>query len=488
MKRFLSLFLAALMILSSAIMLFSCKKDDDDTTGDASGEIKKYDEDSLFYERSLVSDELEPRDFGGRKFRVVPLYPHDIYIEKEDRNQGDLLKDATFQAVSAVERRFNFEVEVAFRGTYTEIADYVAKTVLASSDEFDLSMGQVLQTASIVEKNLFLNWYDIEHVDFSKPWWFEEATEELTINGKSILAASHLNTSVVTGIYCMFFNKALAASYELPNLYDVVLQGDWTFDYLMELIADIYTDNGNDKKDAGDFYGLTILSTNPWFWGFDNPICSKNAEGIPQLSLNTENAPSMINKIYDMCYNTNGVYFDSKDQNDRVEAEGVFLASRALFIDTILGEVVAEKYRNFEDDYGILPMPKFDETQKDYRSAIGGYHSILAVPKTARDTDFIGTVVEALSAELWKVRTPTIYEIALKTRYLRDNESKQVLDLLVDNVKFDFGFVYHIGLSNFVNELMFLDNSNSFQSFFKKKKTQINYNLKQIIKVYQKID
>jgi hypothetical protein len=348
-------------------------------------------------------------------------------------------------------------------------------------------MGHVLETAGTVEKNLFLNWYDIENVDFSKPWWFEACADELTIDGKCVLAASHLNASVVSGIYCLFFNKALAASYELPNLYDVVLDGDWTMDYLMELIADIYTDDGNDQRDSGDFYGMTILSTNPWFWAFNNPITKKNAEGIPEVALNSDKVDAMIGKIYDMCYNTNGVYFDSRDQNDREEARSVFFAGRALFMNYHLEEVVTEKFRNFEDDYGILPMPKFDENQKDYRSTVRGYHTILAVPKTVKDTEFVGTIVEALSAEAWKVKTPTFYEIALKTRYLRDNESKEVLDLLVDTVKFDFGFIYNFGFSNFVNEMMFSDNRN-FQSYFKKKKTVANYNLKQIIKVYNKID
>ena len=486
MKRFLCTFLALVMLFSCTTLLFSCKGDED-TTGSADNEVKKYDEDSLFYERSLVSDELEPRDFGGRKFRVVPLYPTEIFVEEEKRNQGDLMLDATFQIASTVENRFNTQLELAFTGDYIEVRDYVAKTILASSDEFDLVMGHVLETAGTVEKNLFLNWYDIEHIDFSKPWWFEASAEELTVNGKCMLAASHLNSTLVGGIYCLFFNKALAASYELPNLYDVVLQGDWTMDYFTELISEIYTDDGNDKRDAGDFYGLTIISTNPWFWAFDNPICRKNADGIPEITLNTDNADSMINKIYDLCYNTNGAYFDSRDQNERTEAKSVFMSGRALFMNSILSDVTGAAMRNFEDDYGILPLPKFDENQKDYCSTVGGYHTILAVPKTAKDTDFIGTIVEALSAEAWKIKTPTFYEIALKTRYLRDNESKEVLDLLVDTVKFDFGFISYFGFSNFVNEMMFADNNN-FQSYFKKKKTHANYELKQIIKVYQRMN
>jgi hypothetical protein len=256
------------------------------------------------------------------------------------------------------------------------------------------------------------------------------------------------------------------------------------------MVKDVYTDDGNDKRDEGDFFGMTQESNtfaNGWLWAFDNPICAKNAEGIPELVLNSDKIDNIINDIYNMCYNTPGVWCDYFQPAGAADCSKIFFNRQAIFMQSTIGDATSERLRNFEDDYGLLPMPKYDENQKDYHSFVGGWHSVLAVPKTVTDTEFVGTIVEALSAEKWKIYTPTIYEIALKTRYLRDNESKEVLDILVDTVKFDFGFIYHFGFSNFVNEMMFADNNN-FQSYFKKKKTYANYDLKQILKVYQKMN
>ena len=90
----------------------------------------------------------------------------------------------------------------------------------------------------------------------------------------------------------------------------------------------------------------------------------------------------------------------------------------------------------------VMPLPKFTENQQSYKTMVGGHHTVLAIPKTCRDTDYVGRIVEVLSAETWKTVTPTFYEIALKTRYLRDSESKEVLDIVLDQRYFDFGFVY----------------------------------------------
>ncbi len=489
MKRILCLFLAILILLSSSTLMFSCKEKENEKDNGTAGGKKEYDEDSIFYERSLVSDDLPEKDWGGRKFRVAALYPGEIFIEEEQRNKGNLMTDATFSRNETVENRFNVEIELVYTGNYVEVADYASKTILAGSDEFDLLIGQVLQTASTVSKDLYLNWYDIEHIDFSKPWWFDSTANDLTYNNKCILAISHLNRTAVSGVYCMFFNKALAASYEMGDLYGLVLDGKWTFDTLMELVKDVYVDNGDDVRDENDFYGYTQTSgtgLNAYLWAFDNPICTKDADGKPSITLKSDKIDSIINDIYDMCYNTNGVWCDTYAGGGQSKATRLFYERRAIFTQLGLDQATTETLRNFEDDYGILPMPKYDETQQDYRTMVGGYHTVLAIPKTCKDTEFVGMIVEALSAESWKTITPTLYEIALKTRYLRDNESKEVMDIIINNVMFDFGYVYNIGFSYLVENMMRAGNNN-FQSYYNTSFTNAKYKLKKVIKVFDKL-
>ncbi len=491
MKKITALILALLMLVSSAALLFSCGSGDKDSEKNGDYEEKKYEEDSIFYERSLISDDLVTEDFGGREFRIVTHYPSEFDIPEEERNQGDLMKDAKFARNEAVENRFNINITLAYTGTYAECSDYVSKTVLAGSDEFDLLMGMAIDTGKLVTKKLFLNWYDIENVNFDKPWWAASNKDELTVSGKMPLAVSDFNFSSIASTFCYAFNKNLAASYEMGNLYELALNGKWTFDKVLELVKGLYTDDGNDKRDMNDFYGMAHSngsSVNTYLWSFDNPVCVKDEEGVPQIAIKTDKINNIVNDIYDLIYNTGGVYYDADAVSGTSYPGEMFLGKKCIFVPTQLGSFTTEGYRNFDNDYGILPYPKYDENQQEYHTMADGYHTVLAVPKTVKDTAYIGKIVEALSAETYKTVVPTFYEIALKTRYLRDSESKDVLDIIVKGRVFDFGYIYDgwQGFS-FTLQQMIAGNNNNFESIYKKKLSGARYQYKSIVKAFAKI-
>ena len=128
------------------------------------------------------------------------------------------------------------------------------------------------------------------------------------------------------------------------------------------------------------------------------------------------------------------------------------------------------------------------ENQEKYLTMADGYHTVLAVPKTVKDTEFVGTIVEALSAESWKTLTPTRYEIALKTRYLRDNESKEIMDLIINGRTFDFGYIYDNWQGySFTLERMMGDRNSNFESYYNQKYTAARTQYKLIVRAFEKM-
>ncbi len=489
--------MALVMIFSSMSLLFSCKKEEvaeENNKTDNKGEAMA-DDGSIFYERAQVDDGLDDHDYEGRKFRVACInYAEENWVVPEEkRNQGDLLVDAKFERTEKIKNRFNVDFEVVYSGTYGEVDDYVSKTILSSTDEFDLMEGMVMSMGNLVIKNLFLNWYDLEHIDFSRPWWYESNSTELTYDNKAIIAISHLNYSAVGGSQALFFNKDMAQNYDLGDLYGVVLAGDWTWDYFTELIKDIYLDDGNDTRDTNDTYGMaqgTGTAINAYLWGFDNSVAKKNADGIPEVSVQTDKIDAIVNAIYDFCFNTNGVYCDpAGQQGGYVQyVDDMFYSGRSIFKQGSLATVTDEKMRNFEPEYGILPLPKWDENQAEYKTMVGGAHTAMAIPKTAKDTEFIGRIVEAMSAESWKTVTPTLYETALKTRYLRDSESKEIMDIIIENTQFDFGTVYDNwkGFA-FMLQFMMEGGNNNFRSYYTSRQANAKAQIKKTLKAFDKL-
>ena len=101
-----------------------------------------------------------------------------------------------------------------------------------------------------------------------------------------------------------------------------------------------------------------------------------------------------------------------------------------------------------EDEFGILPYPKLDELQEKYRTVVHDCASIGVMPVNCAHPDETGAVFEAMSSESWKYVVPAWYETALKIKYVRDNISAQMVDIIHDSVSTEFAYVYYSKLND----------------------------------------
>jgi hypothetical protein len=54
-------------------------------------------------------------------------------------------------------------------------------------------------------------------------------------------------------------------------------------------------------------------------------------------------------------------------------------------------------------------------------------------------------ILEDLSAESRYILQPAYYEINLRGKFARDDESREMLDIILNNSAFDIGYVYDFG-------------------------------------------
>ena len=121
---------------------------------------------------------------------------------------------------------------------------------MAGDDAYQLFAGHAIYNGWVVESGVFLNWYDVDYIDFSKPWWSKSTVEDLTYNDIAFLAIGDFVLSAVTLTYAMYFNKQLVEDFGIPDIYTTVLGGEWTLDKLSEYTKNVYNDiNNNQKKD-----------------------------------------------------------------------------------------------------------------------------------------------------------------------------------------------------------------------------------------------
>ena len=496
MKK-ISLILALLFIVS----LFAACSDTGGTadvttsppnSGDVAEEITTEPADAL-EARKLVSDDLTTQDFGGTEFRIsaTDKYAYEMDVETMS---GDVCDDAVYERNRAIEERFNVKIKnvlaaMASNDNHGVHPDFIMKSVMAGDNDFELAALYVYTSEKPILAGCYLNWHDIPHINFDKPWWVDRAVDAFTINGKMYIAAGDLSVTTLTMSYVYLFNKQLAENYGVENIYGTVSDGKWTIDYLMQASKDIYEDmNGDgtaDKTDRYGFIGGTVTDLDAYLPSFDQPLVEfKN--GLPEVVINTEKTIAAVEKLYNLYYNNGTGTFVQTSYHDRLPS---FKVDQALFVPSRMYEVYDE-LRDMTSDYGIIPYPKWDEAQKDYLTNTLDNWSALGVPKTVVDLDFVGTIIEALTAESYKTVMPAYYDVALKVKFSRDLESIEMLDIITAGRTYDFSILHGSDLQGlpYVFRSLIGGKNSDFTSKYASIEKAMNNGLQKVINAYSEIE
>ena len=66
----------------------------------------------------------------------------------------------------------------------------------------------------------------------------------------------------------------------------------------------------------------------------------------------------------------------------------------------------------------------------------------ITVPQSTADVELSGKTAELLSHYSAEIFTPAYYDLLLDSKVARDDESSEMLDIIFDNIVFDYGMVY----------------------------------------------
>lgn len=417
-------------------------------------------------------------DFKGAELRIFSR--GDSGFEYEfcaDEENGDILNDAVYARNVAVEEQLKIKIvnkPEAFNSGGTDMTNMV-NSINAGDDEYDLAAIHCSQGAKYVAEGYFLNLNELKYLDFEKPWWKQDFAKELEINGNLPIALGDISLSSIMRTVVTFYNKNLYEQYFDEPIYDIVNSGKWTLDKLSAMTRDISRDlDGNGSMDEKDFYALGFRSAatplDAFIAALNLSITTKNSSGIPELSFYSERTSDAFARLYKIVKESAGTY-----TNARADAVGAatlfpkkFAAGELIFDFGGIGDT--EIYRDMETDYGIVPLPKYDETQKKYQTLPHNAFSVIAVPKTNTRLDMTAAAIELFGQKNYESVTPVYYETVLKSKYFRDDESSQMLDLVMEGICLNFGSVYQrLGIA-MIGDLM-RDLPEDFASAYASKKT-----------------
>ena len=454
-SRTLCLLLACLMLLPLA----ACGKSEggadvtttasaDQTTAASDGGVtEQTDEpDAGIYPNPSHPD---PLDFGEAEFTL--LYWSDreheeFYVESQT---GDLVNDAIYTRNQAVEERlgiqFAYATEKGDASNESAFASRVNTSISAGDHAYDLVAAHSYTIGLCTTQNLLYTLSDIEHVDFEQPWWPDKLIGQATINDKLFFVSGDISANVIYMMYVTFFNKDILETHHLEDPYALVEAGKWTVDKQLEMCSGLYSDlNGNGAKDIGDQYGqyAYTLHLDSFLWGSDIVILDTTGE-IPVFS-----ADFLGEKTLNLQEKVKGFFYDTADGYLLTENKSVsqhFAAGLSLFWNDRCRQAI--KFAEKEINYGIIPIPKYDEQQEDYATLLGNPFSLYAIPKDSLTPDMAGAVLECMACESYRTISPALYEVALKLKYSQDDVSAKMFDIAKSAVVFDLGRILSNALS-----------------------------------------
>ncbi|MHB1152038.1 MAG: hypothetical protein ACYCWE_09920 [Eubacteriales bacterium] len=392
---------------------------------------------------------------------------NDFYSDAET---GEPVNDARFIRNTKIEDLLGINIETVEQ--YGSDAGYNAllKSVTASDFSYDTAMLCGYATCKLASNGYLYDINSLQYVDLSQPWWDQKATGDLSIKGRLFYTTGDISTADNDGTCTILFNKKLVTDHNLSDPYSLVNTGKWTVDVFGEMSKAVSTDlNGDGKYDKNDQFGIMIWDDT--MMGIVNGIGEKcatiNADGELELTLYNTRVLTMFDKFTAIVYDKSVAYAYQRVSYDITDPVNMFSGNQVLFFMQLLDLVTY--FRDMETDFGIIPFPKLDETQDGYAHTIGSWHSVfLCVPSVLEDAERTGIVLEAMACESLKTVTPAYYEKTLVGKLVRDDESAEMLDIILSTRVYDAGWYYQFGGYNEQIMNLFRSYKSDFTSMYQK--------------------
>jgi hypothetical protein len=242
------------------------------------------------------------------------------------------------------------------------------------------------------------------------------------------------------------------------TLYDVVRGNDWTLETMTAMVKDYWRDNPSvgkrGERDGEDRFGMVApawTDADAFIYGFGYNFVTNNGIDPPELWTwdgTQYDAAVAVRELF----HSAGTWMDSSCQYLADRAAFFAQEDRVLFQLNTIESLKLDVIHEMEQDFGVLPYPKYTQSQAKFLTGSLDHYSVLAVPyTTAWDTDRLrmtGALIEALSAENCNSVKDPYYDEIVTHHNVTDGDSVEMINLIMDGRVYDLG-VYHY------NELVF---------------------------------
>ena len=403
-------------------------------------------------------------DYGGKTVTYIAHqwssnWVINSYKLDSDEENGDQINDAIVKRNRAVEEALKIKLEVL---ALTEGSDRwdstnLQKHILAADDAFSFAMvmGGVLPPV-ITTEGMLADLRTIPTLDLSHSWWDQSANDEYTIYGKQQAAVGDINFFNNGAPIVVYFSRELVKDNKMEEPYELVKSGKWTVEKMLKMSSDAARDlNGNGTIDTEDQFGLAAESASLAYIleCAGDRLTGRDSKGNIIPTVNNEKTAKLCELVINATKDPRTVILDGRvksvlnmsySSNFTEFFVPKMMANELLFFTNQLH--VALNLREMQTDFGILPMPKYDENQDEYYSfGNAAFADCLIVPGNCSDIEMTGNVIEAMGYYSQQFITPAFINTTVMNKAIRDEDSAEIVQMVLKNCVYDIGFMFDWG-------------------------------------------
>ncbi len=456
--------LMALVIFASCVIACDSDKKESQTKPETTSSAQTTVDPGVFVRDDVQSTLPEDLTYANEEDNVITFFVRDnMDILKYEICSDELMRDALFDAVHYrnidVENRLGVKIQQLAQDGQWSVAkswfETLATAVNSNTSDFDAAAIYAFYGAPYALQGLYHNLNDFSvqygdgYLDLKQPWWNQSIVDECTMYDALYFLCGDISTSATYGTHMLWFNKDLFSE-KYPEigsdaLYTLVDEGKWTIDKMTEYVSGVWDDvNASGTVDDGDIAGLgywdhdDIAQMVSWNYALGVELLERDIYDDYHIADFAYRAVPANEKVKAL-FNGEGVILGEGKQADAISK---FTSGNIVFR---FGEVGnGEQYRASNIQYGILPMPKFDEAQDNYGNAMWDYSTLITIPSNVSDerAKMVSAVIEQMATESYKNVTPAYYSKVIKGTYCKDEADARMFTIALETCRFSFELVY----------------------------------------------
>lgn len=491
-KKILALLLA-LVMASSAVGCASDNTADgtEETAAPAADNTALEETDPVETEPEYVLWENLPQTtLDGFEFKIVEYTPNadsgaTVLHGDATEMTGEVINDAIFERNRAVEERLDVKITTQGESWGTPSA-MTRNNVAAGDDAFSMIMDAPGNVVGVATSNNLLNLHNIDTIQLENPWYSQNQIENFTILDKLYFWMGDISYSTLMFGACMIYNLGIAERYELPYIYDIITEGEWTIDKMYEITETIPADlNGDGQfKEADDQFAYACGGSgnlmNFQFSSGENFIEYDKATKSFVDTYNVDRMQTIVEKMYKN-------FHDSNRGINAADYTALFNDGRVLMRSAYVGSCV--NHQDMEDAFTPIPYPKYDTAQEDYLSMMTGSVQVMGIPVTVGNPEAVGLVIEAMSEHSAGDLNDAVYEKVLSYQTMRSEDAVEILKIIHESLIIDFGYLTATGSADAakwtVGQLVVEQQSTDVASYYAKIEKVVSKFYSTMLKTYE---